>query len=103
MVITGEGSAIDGEGVVRTVEQERSPVHTASHTGAMLRLAQIAAALGDPRWRSQLDDVPHAVEVALGSGGEVEARLGRLAPRPVTHLLGGRPAPPTAYHGAPQL
>jgi len=103
MVITGEGSAIDGEGVVRTVEQERSPVHTASHTGAMLRLAQIAAALGDPRWRSQLDDVPHAVEVAVGSGDEVEARLGGLELRPVTHFVGGGPARATAYEGALKL
>src|SRR5260370_30085749 len=103
MVITGEGSAIDGEGVVRTVEQERSPVHTASHTGAMLRLAQIAAALGDPRWRSQVDEVPPPVEVALGSGDEVEARLGGLELKPATHFAGRGAARAPPYQGALQL
>ena len=103
VVITGEGSAIDGEGVVRTVEQEGSPVHTASHTGAMLRLAQIAAALGDPGWRSQLDELPRAVEVAVASGDEVAARLGELELRPVTHFVGGGPARATAYEGALKL
>src|SRR5258708_8883063 len=58
MVITGEGSAIDGEGVVRTVQQETSPVHTASHTGAMLPLAQIPAALTHPPCPSPLQDPP---------------------------------------------
>jgi len=30
VAITGEGSALESDGVVRTVEQEKSPVHTAS-------------------------------------------------------------------------
>jgi glutamine---fructose-6-phosphate transaminase (isomerizing) len=102
-VITGEGSPVEGEGVVRTVEQERSPVHTASHTGAMLRLAQMAVALGEPRWRSQLEDLPHAVEVAVASGDQVAAQLGELELRPVTHFVGGGADRATAYEGALKL
>src|SRR5713226_3321173 len=56
VAITGEGSPMEGDGVVRTVEQEKSPVHTASHTGAMLRVAQLSAALGRAAWRAQLSD-----------------------------------------------
>lgn len=103
VVITGEGSPVDGEGVVRTVEQERSPVHTASHTGAMLRLAQMAVALGEPQWRSQLEDLPHAVEAAVASGDEVAAQLGELELAPVTYFVGGGPARATAYEGALKL
>src|SRR6266576_7337474 len=65
VVITGEGSAIEGEGVIRTVAQEKSPVHTASHTGAMVRLAQLAAALGSPPWHAELARLPDAIRVAL--------------------------------------
>lgn len=103
VVITGEGSPLDREGVVRTVEQERSPVHTASHTGAMLRVAQIAVVLGDPGWRSQLAGLPGAVEVAVGSGDEIAARVGQLELRPVTHFVGGGPARATALEGALKL
>ena len=46
LAITGDGSPLHGPGVINTVAQERSPVHTASHTGAMVRLAQLAVGLG---------------------------------------------------------
>lgn len=103
VAVTGEGSAMEGDGVVRTVEQEKSPVHTASYTGAMLRLAQIAVALGDPTWTSQLSDIPHAVQAAVDRGDEIAARLRDVELRPVTHFVGGGPARATAYEGALKL
>jgi glutamine---fructose-6-phosphate transaminase (isomerizing) len=103
VAITGEGSAMEGEGVVHTVEQEKSPVHTASHTGAMLRVAQIAAELGAPEWRSQLADIPSAVQAAVDRSDEVAARLRDVELRPVTHFVGGGPARATAYEGALKL
>jgi glucosamine--fructose-6-phosphate aminotransferase (isomerizing) len=103
VLITGQGSAIDGDGVVHTVEQEKSPVHTASHTAAMLSLAQIAAALGEPAWRSQLQELPHAVEVAVGAGDGIAASVRDLELRPVTHFVGGGPGRATAYEGALKL
>jgi glutamine---fructose-6-phosphate transaminase (isomerizing) len=103
VAITGEGSPIEGDGVVRTVEQERSPVHTASHTGAMLRLAQIASALGRPGWSSQLADLPDAVGVALEWRDTIEADVRDLDLGPVVHFVGGGPARATAYEGALKL
>lgn len=103
IAITGEGSTMDGEGVVRTVAQEKSPVHTASHTAAMLRIAQIAVTLGAPPWRDQLDGLPDAVTSALALGDRVAADVGELELRPVTHFVGGGPARATAYEGALKL
>ena len=100
VAVTGEGSALEGEGVVRTVEQEKSPVHTASHTGAMLRLAQIAAALGKPPWRGQLAGLPEAVAAVLEWGERVAADVRRVELKPVVHFVGGGPARATAYEGA---
>ncbi len=100
VAVTGEGSALEGEGVVRTVEQEKSPVHTASHTGAMLRLAQIAAALGKPPWRGQLAGLPEAVAAVLEWGDRVAADVRRVELKPVVHFVGGGPARATAYEGA---
>jgi glucosamine--fructose-6-phosphate aminotransferase (isomerizing) len=55
---------VDGPGVdLPTVEQERSAAYTASHLGALMRLAQLATELG-----AQLGDlqaVPEAVAAAL--------------------------------------
>ena len=48
---------------LETVESEVSSAHTASYTGSLLRLAQIAAALGADL--GALADVPRAVEAAL--------------------------------------
>lgn len=105
VAVTGEGAAIEGEGegVVRTVEQEKSPVHTASHTGAMLRLAQIAAALGHPPWRAQLEDLPKAVAAALEWRGRVAEDVRRIELKPVVHFVGGGPARASAYEGALKL
>lgn len=103
IVITGVDSPLDGPGVVRTVGQERSPVHTASHTVAMLRIAQLAAALGNAGWESQLPRLPELVSEAVGDGDAVEERLGEIELRPVTHFVGGGPARATAYEGALKL
>jgi glucosamine--fructose-6-phosphate aminotransferase (isomerizing) len=100
VVITGLGSPLDGEGVVRTVEQEKSPVHTASHTGAMLRLAQIAVELGDPRWKSQLARVPEAVAEAVGLREQVADAAAAISLDSTVHYIGGGPARATAYEGA---
>ena len=103
IAITGEGSAMEGEGVVHTVIQEKSPVHTASHTAAMLRIAQVAAALGSPSWESQLADLPRMVEHAVDLGSSVATQVSQTEFRPVTHFVGGGPARATAYEGALKL
>jgi len=101
--ITGEGSPMEGEGVVHTVAQEKSPVHTASHTAAMLRIAQIAVALGSPAWRGRLEDIPRIVQLAVDHGRGVASEVGEHEFRPVTHFVGGGPARATAYEGALKL
>ena len=103
LAITGEGSPMEGEGVIRTVAQERSPVHTASHTGAMLRVAQIAIALGRPAWGAELAKIPNAVEAAMQLGESIAAGVQDLELRPVTHFVGGGPARASAYEGALKL
>src|SRR4029077_10464109 len=103
IAITGEGSPLEGEGVVRTVAQEKSPVHTASHTSAMFRIAQIAAALGRPAWQNRLADLPRMVQEAVERGNRVAADIDRTEFRPVTHFVGGGPARATAYEGALKL
>ncbi len=103
IAITGEGSPLEGDGVVRTVVQEKSPVHTASHTGALLRIAQIATALGRPSWQSRLADLPAAVQLAVDHGDGVAAEVSRIDFGPVTHFVGGGPARATALEGALKL
>jgi glutamine---fructose-6-phosphate transaminase (isomerizing) len=103
VAITGEGSPMEGDGVVRTVEQEKSPVHTASHTAAMLRIAQVAAALGNPAWKRSLPKLPEAVRRAVDMGDEIAARVSSTEFRPVTHFVGGGPARATSYEGALKL
>jgi glucosamine--fructose-6-phosphate aminotransferase (isomerizing) len=100
IAITGEGSKLEGDGVVRTVEQETSPVHTASHTGAMLRLAQVACALGAPVWRSQVDELPAAVGEAVALRDQVAGALTAMDLARSIHFVGGGPARANAYEGA---
>lgn len=73
VVVGGRGSpGVD----LKTVEQERSAAFTASHLGALLRVAQLARALGADL--EGLERVPDAVEAALegeGAGVELPARL----------------------------
>ena len=103
LVITGEGSPLNGPGVVYTVPQERSPVHTASHTGAMVRLAQLAIALGSPPWKPELARVPDAVRATVGLRVAVIQALDRLRVERVVHFVGGGPAHATALEGALKL
>jgi glucosamine--fructose-6-phosphate aminotransferase (isomerizing) len=87
-VIGGRGSpGVD----VETVEQERSAAFTASHLGALLRVAQLARALGADL---ALEEVPPAVEAAL------ERELGVTAPARLLELIGGGPNQWTAAEGA---
>lgn len=72
VAVTGVGAG----GEIETVENERSAAFTASHTGALLRLAQLAELLG-----ARLGDlaaVPDAVAAALDGPGPAVAPPDRL-------------------------
>jgi glucosamine--fructose-6-phosphate aminotransferase (isomerizing) len=89
VVVGGRGSpGVD----VETVEQERSAAFTASHLGALMRLAQIAQALGATL--AGLEDVPDAVEDAL------QGELGVEPPLRLLELIGAGPNQWTAAEGA---
>jgi glucosamine--fructose-6-phosphate aminotransferase (isomerizing) len=89
VVIGGRGSpGVD----VETVEQERSAAFTASHTGALMRIAQLARALGAPL--DALDAVPDAVQAVL------ERDLGVEPPGRLLELTGAGPNQWTAAEGA---
>jgi glucosamine--fructose-6-phosphate aminotransferase (isomerizing) len=86
-------SAIGAGGDLETVPPEESYAYTASHTGALLRLAQIAEALD-----AQLGDlsaVPDAVAAVLDAPGPVVAPPARLL-----ELMGAGPNAWTAQEGA---
>ena len=83
----------DSPGVdIETVEQERSAAFTASHLGALMRLAQLAVALGGSL--EGLDRVPDAVEGAL------ERDLGIEPPPRLLEFTGSGPNQWTAAEGA---
>ena len=103
LAITGEGAPLHGPGVITTVAQERSPVHTASHTGAMIRLAQLAVALGSPAWKEGLARLPNAMRAALALRPQVIQTVDRLRLGRVIHFVGGGPAYATALEGALKL
>jgi glutamine---fructose-6-phosphate transaminase (isomerizing) len=89
VVIGGRGSpAVD----IETVEQEGSAAFTASHLGALMRVAQLARCLGARL--EGLEEVPEAVEGALGRELRVEP------PRRVLELIGAGPNQWTAAEGA---
>jgi len=77
---------------IETVEPERSAAFTASHLGALMRVAQLARALGAPM--SGLEDVPDAVEKALSRD------IGVTAPPRLLELIGAGPNQWTAAEGA---
>jgi glutamine---fructose-6-phosphate transaminase (isomerizing) len=88
VVIGGRGSpGVD----IETVEQERSSAFTASHLGALLRLAQLARAFGA---QLELEQIPDAVEAAL------ERALGVEPPLRLLELIGAGPNQWTAAEGA---
>jgi len=103
LAITGEESPLQGPGVVSTVPQERSPVHTASHTGAMVRLAQLALALGAAPWADELARLPNATRAALQLRPQMLAALDRFPVGHVVHFVGGGPAHASALEGALKL
>jgi glucosamine--fructose-6-phosphate aminotransferase (isomerizing) len=103
LAITGEGSPLQGPGVITTVAQEQSPVHTASHTGAMVRLAQVAVALGSPAWKAELARLPATVRTAVALRPQVIQAMDRLRLGRVVHFVGGGPAHATALEGALKL
>jgi glutamine---fructose-6-phosphate transaminase (isomerizing) len=76
-----------------TVEPEGSAAFTASHTAAMLRLAQLARALGGEL--GPLEVVPDTVAAALEGGGPGVAPPARLL-----ELVGAGPNQWTAAEGA---
>jgi glucosamine--fructose-6-phosphate aminotransferase (isomerizing) len=87
--VTGIGAGGD----VETVAQERSYAYTASHTGALLRLAQMAEALGAAL--GDLSAVPDAVTRVLEADGPVVEPPARLL-----ELIGAGPNAWTAQEGA---
>ena len=90
LVIGGRGSPdVD----IETTEQERSAAFTASHLGALMRMAQLATLLGADL--GELDAVPAAVEAALaGPGPRVRS------PERLLELTGAGPNQWTAAEGA---
>jgi glucosamine--fructose-6-phosphate aminotransferase (isomerizing) len=90
VVISGLGSP---GADVETTAQERSSAYTASHTGAMLRLAQIAVVLGADL--GPLDIVPDAVAAVVDG-----PPIGVEPPRRSLEFIGAGPNQWTAAEGA---
>jgi glucosamine--fructose-6-phosphate aminotransferase (isomerizing) len=90
VVISGRGSP---GADVETSEPEQSSAFTASHLGALMRVAQIAVALGADLGR--LDHVPDAVEAVLDAPAPGVEPPGRLL-----ELVGAGPNQWTAAEGA---
>jgi len=86
-------SGIGAGGDVETVAAEASYAYTASHTGAMLRLAQMATALGADL--GALDAVPERVAAVLDRPGPLIGVPDRLV-----ELIGAGPNGWTAQEGA---
>jgi glucosamine--fructose-6-phosphate aminotransferase (isomerizing) len=86
-------SGIGNGGELETVSAEASYAYTASHTGALLRLAQIASALGAEL--GPLGEVPERVAAVLDLPGPLIGVPGRLV-----ELIGAGPNGWTAQEGA---
>ena len=86
-------SGIGNGGDLETVEPEASYAYTASHTGALLRLAQIATTLGAQL--GELDAVPDSVAAVLDRPGPLVE-----VPRRLVELIGAGPNGWTAQEGA---
>ena len=102
VVITGEGSPTEGEGVLATVPQETSPVHTVSHVAAIVRLAQMALHLGgtNTSWGHAIGDLSAAVDKAVALESLSSLAIDRIAGRRLVSFVGGGPAWSTAQEGA---
>lgn len=107
IAVTGLGSPLDGPGVVHTVAQERSSVHTASHLGSMVRLVQLAAAAAPDlgaAWGKTLESLPALIESVLGDCQSQVALLAHATRLDRgTYFAGGGPAAATALEGALKL
>lgn len=107
--ITGEGSPLTGPGVLTTAPQEISYVHTASHVGAMVRLAQLVVALArrsgrsKPFWEPALGLLPETVAAAVAAKGRCEEIADAMALDRPSHFVGGGPAWASAAEGALKL
>src|SRR3954447_21421171 len=86
-------SGIGNGGELETVAAEASYAYTASHTGAMLRLAQIATALG--AHLGPLDGIPERVAGVLDLPGPLIE-----VPHRLVELIGAGPNGWTAQEGA---
>jgi glucosamine--fructose-6-phosphate aminotransferase (isomerizing) len=86
-------SGIGNGGELETVAPETSYAYTASHTGALLRLAQIATALGAEL--GPLAEIPERVAAVLDLPGPLIGVPARLV-----ELIGGGPNGWTAQEGA---
>jgi glucosamine--fructose-6-phosphate aminotransferase (isomerizing) len=86
-------SGIGNGGELETVAPEASYAYTASHTGALLRLAQLAAALGAEL--GPLDGIPGRVAAVLDLPGPLIDVPSRLV-----ELIGAGPNGWTAQEGA---
>jgi glucosamine--fructose-6-phosphate aminotransferase (isomerizing) len=86
-------SGIGNGGELETVAPEASYAYTASHTGAMLRLAQIAGALGAQL--GPVDAIPERVADVLERSAPLIGVPGRLV-----ELIGAGPNAWTAQEGA---
>ena len=86
-------SGIGNGGELETVSPEASYAYTASHTGAVLRLAQIATALGAEL--GPLDAIPGRVAAVLDLPGPLIEVPDRLV-----ELIGAGPNAWTAQEGA---
>jgi glutamine---fructose-6-phosphate transaminase (isomerizing) len=86
-------SAIGKGGDVETVAPEDSYAYTSSHTGALLRLAQIATALGAQL--GPLDAIPDQVAAVLSRPGPLIE-----VPQRLVELIGPGPNAWTAQEGA---
>ena len=86
-------SGIGNGGELETVAAEASYAYTVSHTGALVRLAQIATALGARL--GPLDEVPERVAAVLGRPAPLIEPPARLV-----ELIGAGPNAWTAQEGA---
>ena len=86
-------SGIGNGGELETVAAEASYAYTASHTGALLRLAQLATALGADL--GPLEGIPERVAAVLDLPGPLIEVPGRLV-----ELIGAGPNGWTAQEGA---
>jgi len=107
IAITGQGSPLTGAGVVQTVPQERSSVHTVSHVGALVRLAQLATHASPDlhsAWAEAMEGLPARVQSVLeDSRDPIAAQAEQIRFDRGTFFIGGGPATATALEGALKL